>query len=62
MEETIKKKISEINKNIGEVVNAIAGSGGCLVCGKDLDKDLKRDDWNIPLCKKHRLEYLESLE
>lgn len=60
-EEQIKKKFNEISKSIEEVINALSG-GGCLICGKDLDKDLKRDDWNIPLCKKHRLEYLESLE
>lgn len=32
----------------------------CLVCKKYLDDDLKRQDWHIPLCKKHRMQFLEE--
>ena len=32
----------------------------CLVCKCNLDRDFKRKDWHIPLCKKHRMEFLEE--
>jgi hypothetical protein len=42
------------------VVNKIA-TRECLLCEKNLDRDLKRKDWHIPLCKKHRIEYLDEI-
>lgn len=31
----------------------------CIICEKNLDLDLGRD-WHIPLCKIHRLSYLDK--
>jgi hypothetical protein len=33
----------------------------CLLCETKLDKDLG-GNWHIPLCRKHRNEYLEGIE
>jgi hypothetical protein len=32
----------------------------CLLCKTNLDKDQGKGKWHIPLCKKHRLEYLKN--
>lgn len=32
----------------------------CLLCKTNLDKDIGKGKWHIPLCKKHRLKYLED--
>jgi|WetSurMetagenome_2_1015567.scaffolds.fasta_scaffold526459_3 hypothetical protein len=34
----------------------------CIVCGINIDVDLHRTDWHIPLCRKHRLEQLEKMQ
>lgn len=31
----------------------------CIICEKDLDTNLKYD-WSIPLCKIHRMAYLQE--
>lgn len=32
----------------------------CLLCKINLDKKLGKGKWHIPLCDKHRLEYMEK--
>jgi len=33
----------------------------CLLCKTNLDKDIGKGKWHIPLCKKHRMEELSKL-
>lgn len=33
----------------------------CLLCETNLDKNIGKGKWHIPLCKKHRMEYLDRL-
>ena len=33
----------------------------CLLCKINLDKDIGKGKWHIPLCKKHRMEELSKL-
>ena len=47
-------------QTIREVIQRIA-KRLCLVCDTYLDNDLGKKDWSIPLCKKHRAEYLEEM-
>jgi len=32
----------------------------CLLCETNLDENIGKEKWHIPLCKKHRNEYLEK--
>jgi hypothetical protein len=32
----------------------------CLLCENNLDENIGKGKWHIPLCKKHRIEYLEE--
>jgi len=32
----------------------------CLDCDKNLDHEFKERGWHIPLCKEHRMKYLEE--
>ena len=32
----------------------------CLLCDTDLDKDIGKGKWHIPLCKNHRTEELKK--
>jgi hypothetical protein len=34
----------------------------CLLCETELNEDLGKKDWHIPLCRKHRNEYLEQIQ
>lgn len=43
---------------IREVI-ALISRRVCLVCKKDLDTELGHH-WHIPLCRKHRLVYLDG--
>lgn len=43
-----------------ESVIKIIGAKQCLICRDSLDHSLKRTDWHIPLCKIHRMEYLDT--
>lgn len=33
----------------------------CLLCKTNLDKDIGKGKWHIPLCKKHRLEEINKI-
>ncbi len=33
----------------------------CLLCKTNLDKEIGKGKWHIPLCKKHRLEELNKI-
>ncbi|HED05843.1 MAG TPA: hypothetical protein ENI61_04070 [Ignavibacteria bacterium] len=33
----------------------------CLICGKNLDEDLGKGTWHIPLCKNHRLKVMKEM-
>lgn len=44
---------------IREVIHRIS-KRYCLICLKNLDADLGRMDWHIPLCTKHRLAYWDG--
>lgn len=45
-------------KTIHNVITSII-KRECIICNKDLDKDLRRE-WHIPLCHKHRLEFMKE--
>lgn len=44
---------------IAEIIKKIS-LRKCLLCNKNLDFDLKKKDWNIPLCKNHRSLFLDE--
>lgn len=53
----MSKKQFQGNLTVEEVILLIS-KRCCLICQKNLDQELKRN-WHIPLCKEHRLEYME---
>jgi len=34
----------------------------CLLCKTNLDKDIGKNKWHIPLCKKHRLNEIDKIQ
>lgn len=47
----------EIIKRVIELISLRS----CIICGEYLDSNLKRKDWHIPLCRKHRMEELDRI-
>lgn len=62
----IHRKLKEDNKVIDrkqEILNEVIDSISrkqCIICRINLDSDLNKKDWRIPLCNKHRSEYLSN--
>jgi hypothetical protein len=52
--------VFDYTQTIKEVITRISRRQ-CLICDTNLDKDLDKKDWSIPLCRKHRAEYLEEI-
>ncbi len=46
--------------NLKEIVEKTS-KRKCLVCEKNLDEDLGKGTWHIPLCKNHRLEVMREM-
>jgi hypothetical protein len=57
----MKNKKLEVWFKLDDIIKSIA-NGQCLICETDLNNDLGTRQWNIPLCKKHRAEYLDQDE
>ncbi len=53
----MKQNKQEVHK---EVIASIS-MRECIKCKTNLDNDLGRKDWHIPLCHKHRLESLKEM-
>lgn len=47
-------------QSLRETIRRIA-KRQCLNCDTFLDADLGKKNWTIPLCRKHRAEYLEEI-
>jgi hypothetical protein len=43
--------------SLGFIINRVS-LRKCLLCEKNLDKELGH--WHIPLCKEHRLEFIQN--
>ena len=51
--------IKYIKKTIEEITNKIS-KRKCLFCNTNLDKEFGERSWHIPLCRKHRKEFMEE--
>jgi len=58
-EEEIKKKVKK-QFSLDEITYKTSRNE-CLLCKTNLDKDIGKGKWHIPLCKKHRLSELDKL-
>jgi hypothetical protein len=44
-----------------EFINKKLSRNECLLCETNLNEDIGYNKWHIPLCKKHRMEYLDEI-
>jgi hypothetical protein len=61
-EEKIKEIIRNKLRKQQDIIVERISKRECIICGKNLDKNLKRKDWHIPLCYEHRIEYLDKIQ
>lgn len=47
------------NKQLNYIITKII-EGECLLCKIDINEETGYEKWDIPLCKKHRQEYLDK--
>ena len=46
------------SKQLNYVLTKII-EGECLLCKIDINEEMGNKGWDLPLCKKHRIEYLD---
>ena len=51
--------MKEIKITIEEIIDKTA-KRECLLCDINLDKEFGRNSWHVPLCVKHRKEFMEE--